>query len=215
MQANSKTGQAVYSVQARLWQGPSVLEADTIELRRSEKMLIATSKVRAVFPQQPASHSQTQVSSAKAPVLWHVTAEKLTYWDRENRAHLERDVTAETAAEKIRSELLDLYFVRASDGGAKGGGSSGASAIGAQQITRADATGGVTVEQGSRRAQAERGEYTASDGKFVMSGGNPTIFDGSEGTTSGQKLTFFLADDTIIVDSPAGTRTVTKHRVER
>jgi len=71
------------------------------------------------------------------------------------------------------------------------------------------------VVQGTRRATAERGEYSAVDGKFVMSGGNPTIFDASEGTTSGRQLTFFLADDTIIVDSEKGSRTLTKHRVEK
>ena len=69
--------------------------------------------------------------------------------------------------------------------------------------------------QGERRAIAEHGEYTAADGKFVMSGGTPTIFDASEGTTTGHQLTFFLADATIIVDSENGSRTLTKHRVEK
>ena len=77
------------------------------------------------------------------------------------------------------------------------------------------ASGGVTVQQGERKATAERGEFTASDGKFVMSGGAPTLFDASQGTTTGRELTFFLADATIIVDSENGSRTVTKHRVEK
>jgi len=61
----------------------------------------------------------------------------------------------------------------------------------------------------------ERGEYVAATGKFVMSGGNPTLYDGSAGTTTGRQLTFYLADDTIIVDSENGSRTLTKHRVEK
>jgi hypothetical protein len=48
-----------------------------------------------------------------------------------------------------------------------------------------------------------------------MTGGNPTIYDASEGTTMGRQLTFFLADDTIIVDSENGPRTLTKHRVDK
>jgi hypothetical protein len=47
-----------------------------------------------------------------------------------------------------------------------------------------------------------------------MSGGNPAIYDAAEGTTTGRQLTFFLADDTIIVDSETGSRTLTKHRVD-
>jgi hypothetical protein len=88
------------------------------------------------------------------------------------------------------------------------------STAGAQQISKAVGTGGVIVEQGTRKATAERGEYSATDGKFVMSGGNPTLYDASEGTTTGRQLTFFLADDTIIVDSETGSRTLTKHRVD-
>src|SRR5437763_15912523 len=95
------------------------------------------------------------------------------------------------------------------------GSTSANPADGAEQIARAIGTGGVIVEEGSRKATAERGEYSATDGKFVLSGGNPTIFDAAEGTTTGRQLTFFLADDTIIVDSENGSRTLTKHRVEK
>jgi hypothetical protein len=48
-----------------------------------------------------------------------------------------------------------------------------------------------------------------------MTGGAPTLFDALEGTTTGRQLTFFLADATIIVDSENGSRTLTKHRVEK
>jgi hypothetical protein len=57
--------------------------------------------------------------------------------------------------------------------------------------------------------------YTAADQKFVLSGGTPTLYDPVEGTTTGRELTFFMADDTIIVDSGNGTRTLTRHRVQR
>jgi lipopolysaccharide export system protein LptA len=77
------------------------------------------------------------------------------------------------------------------------------------------ATGGVVVEQGDRRGTAERGVYTADDRKFVLSGGTPTLYDAEEGATTGHELTFNIADDTIIVDSGSGTRTLTKHRVQR
>jgi lipopolysaccharide export system protein LptA len=226
LSGNSKSGRALYSGHARLWQGDSVLEAESIELLKSERMMNAAGNVRAVFPQAPGSAAAAATNSAKPkpPVLWHAQSAKLTYWDQENRARLEQNVVVQSPDEKITSALLDLYFTRANAGG--GGvttaGSSNASSAagpaglpGAQQISRAVATGSVTVQQGERRATAEHGEYTATDGKFVMSGGTPTIFDASEGTTTGHQLTFFLADATIIVDSENGSRTLTKHRVEK
>ncbi|HEV2101483.1 MAG TPA: LptA/OstA family protein [Candidatus Acidoferrum sp.] len=202
MRANSKTGRAVYTGHARLWQGASVLEAETIELLRPTRILNATGNVRAVFPQAP----QPGASPSSAPV-WHVSSGLLTYWDAENRAHLEKDVYVQSADQKMRAPQLELFFARA---GADKQGNGGTS-----QISRAVGTGGVVVEQGDRRGTAERGLYTAAEEKYVLSGGTPTLFDPVEGTTTGRELTFYRADDTIVVDSGNGLRTLTKHRVQR
>jgi LPS export ABC transporter protein LptC len=220
MQGNSKTGRALYTGHARLWQGDSVLEADSIELLRETKILNAAGRVRAVFPQTPPPaqpgtlQSGTQQSPAKNPVLWHVSSGTLTYNDVANVAHLEKNVVVQSPDQRIRAPIMDLYFTRGANTSATGSNAAAANP-GAQQISRAVGTGGVTVDQAGRRATADRGEYTASDGKFVMSGGNPTLYDGSAGTTTGRQLTFYLADDTIIVDSENGSRTLTKHRVEK
>ena len=156
-------------------------------------------------------------AALKKPKLWRLTAGTLTYRDAESRAHLEKNVVAQSAEQKMRAAAVDLYFTRGGTANTNAASAPAApsSAAGAQQISRVVGKGGVIVEQGTRKATAERGEYTAADGKFVMSGGNPTIYDASEGTTTGRQLTFFLADDTIIVDSENGSRTLTKHRVEK
>jgi lipopolysaccharide export system protein LptA len=165
-----------------------------------------------VFPQeesQPGPQTLAMPQRARKSQLWHASGETLTYWDLENRAHLARNVVVQSAEQKIRAAALDIYFKRSAEA------TSGSASVGAQQISRVVGTGGVIVEQAGRRAMSERGEYTAADGKFVMSGGNPTLYDGSSGTTTGRQLTFFLADDTIIVDSENGSRTLTKHRVDK
>jgi lipopolysaccharide export system protein LptA len=150
----------------------------------------------------------------KKPQLWHVSAGLLSYQDKESHAHLQQNVVVQSTDQKMRGPVLDLYFTRSSDGITNS--SAGPNPVGGpQQISRAVGTGGVTIEQAGRKAVADRGEYTAASGKFVMSGGTPTIYDGSAGTTTGRQLTFFLADDTIIVDSENGSRTLTKHRVEK
>ena len=220
MQANSKTGRAFYTGHARLWQGDSVMEADSIELLRESRVMNATGNVRAVFPQAAAqlpAQSLPVQAAAKKPKLWHVTAGTLTYLDAESRAHLEKNVVAQSADQRMRAAVVDLYLTKTGkpDSNAANGSAPANPTAGAQQISRAVGTGGVTVDQGTRKATAERGEYSAADGKFIMSGGNPTIFDAMQGTTTGRQLTFFLADDTIIVDSENGSRTVTKHRVEK
>jgi lipopolysaccharide export system protein LptA len=234
--ANSKTGRAFYSGHARLWQGDSVLEAESIELLRETRVLNAAGNVRAVFPQAaaqsaenpgdraqeqermaaltPASTTAPQTPEKKAH-LWHASSGTLTYSDKEGRAHLEQNVVVQSAEQRMHGPGLDLYFTRAAQVSSNGGTSNANPPSGAQQISRAVGTGGVIVEQGGRKATADRGEYVAAIGKFIMSGGNPTLYDGSAGTTTGRQLTFYLADDTIIVDSENGSRTLTKHRVEK
>ena len=230
LQANSKSGRALYMGHARLWQDDSVVEANSIELLRDTRVLNAVGNVRAVFPQaasQPAQRStQPAVDSAartvnaaaqvgvRKPQLWHVSAGSLIYQDRESHAHLQQNVVVQSTEQKMRGPVLDLYFSRSGDGTTNS--SPGPNPVsGPQQISRAVGTGGVIIEQAGRKAVADRGEYTAASGKFVMSGGTPTIYDGSAGTTTGRQLTFFLADDTIIVDSETGSRILTKHRVEK
>lgn len=202
MVGNSKSNRALYTGHARLWQGPSVLEADSIELLKDARVLNAKGNVRGVFPEESSGTKQPKDIKVR-----HISSGTLTYWDTENRAHLEKNVVVQSPDGRMRSPVLELYFIRADD--AKNGSE------GTAQIDRAVGTGGVMVEQGDRRGTAEKGVYTAADDKFVLSGGTPTLYDVDGGITTGRELTFNNADDTIIVDSGNGTRTLSKHRVQK
>src|SRR6266436_8256258 len=89
-------------------------------------------------------------SPAKKPHLWHATSGTLSYSDQESRAHLEQNVVVQSAEQRMRGPVLDLYFTRASPP-AKNGASKANSQVGAQQISRAVGTGGVIVEEGTRK----------------------------------------------------------------
>jgi lipopolysaccharide export system protein LptA len=127
----------------------------------------------------------------------------LTYWGSESRAKLEQDASAESAENSIHANQIDLYF------------STSAPADSAKQLSRAVAVGDVSIRQEGRRGTSNRAEYTASEGKFVLSEGKPTLYDSTGDTTTGRQLTFFFADDRIVVDSEEGSRTLSLHRVEK
>jgi lipopolysaccharide export system protein LptA len=223
------SGHVLYEGHARLWQGESVLEAERIELWRDDKKMQATGRVVAVFPQAPGSGPSLPKAPGKSPpspsspTLWQIRAPGLTYWSNEGKAHLEGGVTAKSDQSSLESSTLDVFLVPGSSSDAQPGhstsptGASLAQPAGApgQQLSRILAQGGVLVRQGDRRGTGEQAEYTAADEKFVLSGGQPTLTNGSSDTTTGRSLTFFVASDTILIDSQEGLRTLTKHRVEK
>jgi lipopolysaccharide export system protein LptA len=224
-----------YTGHARLWQGESVLDSDQIEVWQDDKKLQATGHVVAVFSQvsgpvlpaaaihvgsKPDSRTPASPGTASDPTLWKVLAPTFTYWSDQGKAHLEGGVTASSSQGYLESRTLDLFLNQAVPVAAGGtrppvASRAAASAPAGRQLERALALGGVVVRQGDRRAMAEQAEYTAADGKFVLSGGEPTIADASSDTTTGHSLTFFVANDTILIDSQEGSRTLTKHRVEK
>jgi lipopolysaccharide export system protein LptA len=245
--ADTASGHAVYSGKGRLWQGDSVIEAETIELDNPSHTLVAKGHVLGVFPQaewKPASaqtsggpplESQVtqvldrparaqpalvtkqlggQTSSRPAPKsssrpghsnaqLGRARGDLLTYWESESRARIEKNASVDTEQGSIQADKIDLFF---SDAGA---------ANATKQLSRAVATGDVDVHQEDRRGTSDKAEYTASEGKFVLSGGKPTVYSSTGDTTTGRQLTFYFADDRIVVESAEGSKTVTLHQVEK
>jgi lipopolysaccharide export system protein LptA len=234
---SSKSGDATYMGHARLWQGESVLDAEQIEIWRDEKKMRATGSVVAVFPQastQAGTPPSQPVGHSSGPTLWEIHAPSLIYWSDLGKAHLEGGVTANSQQGSLTSQKMDVFLgpsalTQGTSGatssrppGAKAasstpsdtsGGAAGAS--GGRQLSRVLAQGDVMVWQADRQGTAEQAEYTAADGRFVLSGGQPTLTDAARDTTTGHSLTFFVANDTILVDSQEGSRTLTKHRVEK
>jgi LPS export ABC transporter protein LptC len=222
LEGNSSGGRALYTGHARMWQGDSAIEADSIELLRDAKRLAARGKVTAAFLQAPGASPIPQRAPASAassgrPELWRMRAGALTYLSGEARALLEGGVAAESSQAGMSSKTLELFFAPAGSppGPTQPGNAGGVAGSGALQLARAVARGGVVVRQGERRGTAEKAEYVAAEQKFTLSGGNPTLSDAAQGTTTGRQLTFFFASDTILVDSAEGSRTLTKHRVEK
>ncbi|MGH9708979.1 MAG: LptA/OstA family protein, partial [Candidatus Acidiferrales bacterium] len=211
MNGSSTAGHAVFSGHARFWQGADVLQADTIEFWRDQQRAEARGNVVGAFPEPPQTTAKAR-SKASAPTVWQVHAPKADYLGGTGKAgdtgkadgtvDLTGGVTAQSAQGSISSRTLTLFL-------------SPAAGNQQQKLQRAVAEGNVRIEQNGRIGTAERGEYIAREGKFVLSGGQPALSDGSGNTTTGRELTFFLASDTILVDSQKGPRTITKHRVEK
>jgi len=83
------------------------------------------------------------------------------------------------------------------------------------QLDHMVAKGTVVIQQPGRRALGQNLVYTASDDKFVLTGGPPSIFDAERGKITGVSLTFFRTDDRVLVEGERSTPVVTQTRVVR
>ena len=103
----------------------------------------ASGSVRAIFPQTPRASgargtdrvdvlapalapapvntAQTK-AQAKRPQLWQATCGTLAYHENESRAHLEQNVVVQSAEQRMRAPVLDLYFTRSAPPVANSGG---------------------------------------------------------------------------------------------
>jgi lipopolysaccharide export system protein LptA len=212
--ADTSKNHAIYSGHGRLWQGESVIDANTIELDGPSHTLVAKGNVQGVFPQAPwnprpaesAGQSMDQKLGGRKRSedrLGHVRGGLLTYWERESRARIEQNGRVDSEQGSIQADRIDMFFSSMGAGNAT------------KQLSSAVATGDVAVHQEDRRGTSNRAEYTAAEGKFVLSEGKPTLYSSTGDTTTGRQLTFYFADDRIVVDSEDGKKTVTLHRVEK
>jgi len=197
---NRRTGVARYTGGARLWQGPNIVEAATIEFDRNQRSIVALgdgAPVSTVFAQADKSGRVTPIT---------VTGTKLAYVDAQRRARYSGRVLVKGADITVMADHVDVVLHA-------GGGARKAS--GPSQLDQIVAEGNIVIQQTVRRATGEKLVYTAADGRFVLSGGPPSISDAERGVIRGDSLTFYSRDDRVLVESKDSSRTVTRTRVSR
>ncbi len=226
MTAHNSPAIALYEGNARLWQDANAIEAPSIEFDRDPRSVVAqgsgaqrvsTVLVEAAHPDQGGAGESRKTgerktnkkASAKAAATVAITAARLTYADGDRRAHFEGAVIAQGPAFTAAADTMDAFLLpRVQASGSQALTSSG-------QLDRMVAQGDVMIQQTTRRAQGHSLVYTAADEKFVLTGGPPSIFDAERGKITGVSLTFFRADDRVLVEGEASTPVVTQTRVPR
>jgi lipopolysaccharide export system protein LptA len=142
-----------------------------------------------------------------------ITSARLTYADAERKAHYEGGVIAKGNNFSATSSTMDAYLLPRSQPSSNQALAGAVSKAG--QLDHLVAQGDVVVIQPSRRAEGQNLLYTASDDKFFLTGGPPSIFDAERGKITGVSLTFFRADDRVLVEGKESTPVVTQTRVAK
>ncbi|HTU41324.1 MAG TPA: LptA/OstA family protein [Candidatus Aquilonibacter sp.] len=227
MTARGSTTVALYQGNARLWQDANVITAPSIQFDRDHRSLLAqgtsrqpvsTVLVQADQPEKEKSNARSiPLSESKAkkhatsdmPEVVAITSARLTYTDAERQAHYEGGVTAKGTDFSATADTADAYLAPRYQT------YSNQPLAGAGRLQRLVANGNVLIQQPGRKAEGQKLVYTSADEKFVLTGGPPSIFDAERGKITGVSLTFFQADDRVLVEGGASTPVVTQTRVAR
>ncbi len=193
LRAERASGRARYEGRARMWQGESRLAASVIDLYQNPNKLVAEGNVSGMFVE---ARKETPADGEKRRAV-EVASQRATYVEGEHRVLFEEQVVAHNDFGTLRAPVLEVFLAPGAQGNSSG-------------VERALARGGVLIEQGTAQATGERAEYSAAAQTVSVWGGAPKITDPTRGSTAGDRLTLFLADGTLRVDSAEGTRTVTR-----
>jgi lipopolysaccharide export system protein LptA len=228
MTAHNSPAIALYEGSARLWQDANIIEAPSIQFDRDRRSVVAQGtnakpvstvlvEAKAARPDKMTGAKVPGWSEAKANKTESdkpadtvaITAGQLTYADLDRRVHYEGGVVAKSPAFTASANSMDVFLLPRSQA------SNTQLLTIPGQLDRMVAQGNVVIRQLTRRAEGHTLVFTAADDKFVLTGGPPSIFDAERGKITGVSLTFFRADDRVLVEGEASTPVVTQTRVAR
>ncbi|WP_031497447.1 LptA/OstA family protein [Bryobacter aggregatus] len=196
MEMRDKNTKIHYEGNAVMWQGENRLRAPRIDIDRKLSQLRADGGI---------VHQMVDEKSAAAKknggvILTHVKASEMFYADLEKMVEYRGNVLMDRPGLEVKSHRLRAYLDN--DDSEKfneqpSGGVEKTFAYGDVKIVE---TGTTRV----RKGHGETGEYYTADGKLVLEGGKPEMFDVVKGVeqrrTTGKQLTWFANNDKLIVD---------------
>ena len=199
MLGHRSSSTARYTGGARLWQGANIVEAPVITFDRDRHDVTAQGS-----PDHPVSTVFVQGDGGGKVSPVNVTGAQLHYTDVLRKARFEGGVMLKGADLTVQADHADVFLLPR---GQRAGPGS------ASQLERLVAEGHVEISQPDRNARGDTLTYLPAEGKFVLTGGPPSIFDAEHGSISGDSLTFYRAGGKVVVGSSGTSRTVTQTRV--
>lgn len=170
-----KDGRLIFNKGVRMWQDKQVLEARELTLTESSEELTASGDVRSSFVQAP------KEGAAAERVV--VGGDRMAYDPRTRRVVFSGNGHLRLRDIDLKAE--ELTVLPAAEPG---------------RAETIQARRRVVIRQGLREATGEAADYDIAKETIVLTG-RPVLTDKDKGTVRGDKLTFRLADDTILIEN--------------
>ncbi len=178
----SEQDRFIFKGKVKLWQEQEMLNTEELILRKETGELAAHKGVQTVFVVENSEGEEKNMT---------ITSNDMEFDPEKNKISYMQECSLVTEQILLNAKSLSILM------------KEGESAL--DIITARDA---VTVKMGVYEARGEKAVYTLEDEKMVLTG-KPVLIEENGGRTNGDKLTFIMSDDRIIVENRGDQRSVT------
>lgn len=182
------TGQGTYTGKARLFQGDTVINAETITMDDKKGDMTAVGKVQSQLPLVPDPNAPPE-QKQRATLA---RGEEFKYVEDTRRATYSKNAQMDGPEGNVRGERIELRLDEKEN-----------------QLKQLDAEGGVKVLVDTREASGVKLTYLPDDAQYVMVG-VPVVMLENCRETKGKTLKFFRGSDRILIDGNEQQRTESK-----
>lgn len=178
----------LFNENVKAWQEEKVLRAEEIELFDETGQILCRGGVESTMP-----HTTKEGEEEKLKIF----SEKMTYFPEENIVLYQNKSSLMVKDVTLQAQSISVHL--------------GEEDKGIQKIV---ARKKVVIIQELGEARGEEAVYDPENESLVLLG-NPVLIDKDGGRTEGHKLTFYMADDRILVENKDRERSVTVIKRER
>jgi LPS export ABC transporter protein LptC len=172
---------------ARLWQGDTVIQSETITLDETKGDLSASGKVLTTL-----MIGRSRLPSETAPPPTIARAGSFVYADQDRRAHYETGAQMNGEQGNVHADAITMFLSREEN-----------------SLSRLEAKGKVSATVDKRVATGVQLTYEPAEEKYIITGAPVKLVEECREST-GKTLTFFKSNDRVIVDGNQENRTQTK-----
>jgi len=174
-----------YEGDVLMWQGANRIQADTVDLDREKRLLVADGRVVTNLWEESDDEKKK-----KAPVMTEVRAGHLVYTESDRLAHYSGGSQMNRPNMRVKAREIRAWMA---DSGAD------------SRLEKAFGDGSVEIVQTApgivRTGTAEHSEFYTADQKVILQGGVPKFADNKGQETVGPGgLTYFVNDDRLLVN---------------
>jgi lipopolysaccharide export system protein LptA len=193
-----------YMGNAVVWQTSNRVQADTIDIDRDKKSLVADGKVITWFQDKPKEDADAPKPAQPAqPTFTIVKAPHMVYTDPDRLALYTGGVDFWRPTMTVKCATMKAYLnPQDSDADSRIHHAFGDGQVEIVQF--------VPVDRRQRVGNSEHAEYYTEEGKIILTGGEPKLNDSKRGNTAGEKLTYYTDNNRLEIEG-APEKKATSH----